>query len=133
MLAASLCRVGLRKWFGEEGRCPQNSSLQLLLTGDDWNPCTWMWFPCSLPVRQWHAAMTLLISQLENASGTEISHVLCSHQSAPRPGSELKAFLGYMTEDRLKAAEKVDMGSPIDTRQVVCPEKGWVLLFDAGK
>ena len=26
---------------------------QLLLTGDDWNPCTWMWFPCSLPVRQW--------------------------------------------------------------------------------
>ena len=35
MLAASHCRVGLRKWFGEEGRCPQNSSLQLLLSLGD--------------------------------------------------------------------------------------------------
>ena len=108
-------------------------SLGLLLTGDDWNPCTWMWFPCSLPVRQWHASMVLLLGQLEAASGTEILHVLCPHQPAPREGAELKAFLDYMTEDRLLAAEKVDMGAPIDTRRVFCPEKDWILLFDAAK
>ena len=31
MLAASHRWAGLRKWFGEEGRCPQNYSLWLLL------------------------------------------------------------------------------------------------------
>ena len=108
-------------------------SLQLLLTGDDWNPCTWIWFPCSLPVRQWHAAMTLLVGQLEAVSGGEIRHVLCPHQPASREGSELKEYLAYMTEDRLRAAEKVDMGAPVDTRRVACPEKDWVLLFDAAK
>ena len=108
-------------------------SLQLLLTGDDWNPCTWMWFPCSLPVRRWHAAMILLIDQLENATGSDILHILCSHQPAPREGAELKAFLDYMTEARLQTAEKVEIGTPVDARQVVCPEKNWVLLFDAAK
>ena len=108
-------------------------SLQLLLTGDDWNPCTWMWFPCSLPVRAWHAAMVLLIDLLENTSGTEIRHVLCSHQPAPREAAELKEFLAYMTEDRLASAPFVDMGEPINTHQVVHPDRSWVLLFDADK
>ena len=108
-------------------------SLGLLLTGDDWNPCTWMWFPCSLPVRQWRENMLSLIGQLESASGRELRHVLCSHQPAPREGAELKAFLDYMTEARLQAAEKVETGTPVDARQVVCPEKNWVLLFDAAK
>ena len=108
-------------------------SLQLLLTGDDWNPCTWMWFPCSLPVRSWHAAMILLVDLLENTSGTEIRHVLCSHQPAPREAAELKEFLAYMTEDRLASAPFVDMGEPINTHQVVQPDRNWVLLFDADK
>ena len=108
-------------------------SLGLLLTADDWNPCTWMWFPCSLPVRKWHAAMTLLVGQLEGAFGGEIRHVLCSHQPALRTGEELKAYLAFITEDRLLSAEKADMGSPVDTRRVTCPEKGWMLVFDAEK
>ena len=107
--------------------------LQLLLTGDDWNPCTWMWFPCSLPVRQWRDTMQELVACLEDETGDEILHILCSHRSAPREGRELKAFLDYMTDPRMQDAEKVDMGSPIDTRQVTNPEKGWVLLFDAEK
>ncbi len=107
-------------------------SLQLLLTGDDWNPCTWMWFPCSLPVRQWRSHMLSLLGSLEG-EGYEVQNVLCSHQPAPRPGAELKDFLAYMTEDRLQAAEKTDMDSPVDTRRIVCPEKDWILLFDAAK
>ena len=107
--------------------------LRLLLTGDDWNPCTWMWFPCSLPARQWRDTMLRLVAGLEKEAGEEILTVLCSHQAAPREASELKGFLAYMTEERLKAAPPVDMGSPIRTRQVICPEKGWVLLFDGDK
>ena len=77
--------------------------------------------------------MILLIDQLENATGSDILHILCSHQPAPREGAELKAFLAYMTEERLAAAPSVDMGVPINTRQVTESGRGWVLLFDADK
>lgn len=107
--------------------------VQLLLTGDDWNPCTWMWFPCSLPARQWRDTMVRLVAELEKESGEELIHILCSHQAGPRQASELKAFLAYMTDSRLREAPAVDMGSPINTRQVTEPGKGWVLLFDADK
>ena len=50
-----------------------------------------------------------------------------------RQGKELKAFLAYMTDERLLAAPAVDMGAPINTHQVAVPEKGWILLFDADK
>lgn len=107
--------------------------VQLLLTGDDWNPCTWMWFPCSLPARQWRDTMLKLIFQVEKEADGEIISVLCSHQAALRDGEELKAFLAYMTDERLQAAPAVDMGAPINTHQVTVPEKGWILLFDADK
>ena len=107
--------------------------LRLLLSGDDWNPCTWMWFPCSLPVRQWRDNMLKMIACLEEETGEEILRVLCSHQAAPREAVELKAFLSYMTDDRIREAPAVDMGEPINTHQVVHPEKDWVLLFDADK
>ena len=107
--------------------------IQLLLTGDDWNPCTWMWFPCSLPAGRWRDNMLRLIARLEAESGSEIIYVLCSHQSGPRQASELKAFLAYMSDERLREAPAVDMGSPIRTHQVAVPEKGWILLFDADK
>ena len=107
--------------------------LQLLLTGDDWNPCTWMWFPCSLPVRQWHSNMLELIARLEEETGEELLHVLCSHQPGLRDAAELKAFLSCMDEARIREAPAVDMGVPINTHQIVVPEKDWVLLFDADK
>lgn len=106
--------------------------LELLLTGDDWNPCTWMWFPCSLPVRTWRENMLRLLKALE-ADAQQTAHVLCSHQPMLREGAELKEFLAFMDEERIAAAAPVDMDSPIDTRQAVCPERNWVLLFDAAK
>ena len=92
-----------------------------------------MWFPCSLPAKTWRDTMRKLLDQLEGETGDEILGILCSHQASPRAGRELKACLDYVTDERMAAAEKVDMGAPIDTRQVTCPEKGWVLLFDAAK
>lgn len=107
-------------------------ALGLLLTGDDWNPCTWMWFPTSMDAPGWRVNMKTLIRALE-ADGTEIRTVVCSHQPMAREGKELKAFLEYMTDVRMKAALAVDMGAPIDTRQIVKDPEGWVLLFDFEK
>ncbi len=107
--------------------------LQLMLTGDDWNPCTWMWFPCSLPAARWRDNMLKLVSQVEEEAGEEILHVICSHQPAPRKGSEMKEFLAFMTDERLRTAPAADMGAPVNTHRITVPERGWTLVFDADK
>ena len=104
----------------------------LLMTGDDWNPCTWMWFPSSLSAKEWRNSMLSLIRTLEEDGG-EISHVICSHQPMVREGSELKAFLAYMTDERLDSAPAVDMGAPINTHQVRKEPEDWTLIFDKDK
>ena len=104
---------------------------RMLLTGDDWNPCTWMWFPTSMRADRWRDSMVRLLRMLETESGDEIRTVLCSHQAAPRTGKELSDFLGYMTDERLKQAPPVDMGSPIHTHRIVRDQ--WTLIFDADK
>ena len=107
--------------------------LQLLLTGDDWNPCTWIWFPSSLPVRRWRENMKELVGALEKEHGKEILHVLCSHQPMAREAKELKAFLEYMDDERLESAPAVDMGVPIETHELRKEPEGWTLLFDKDK
>ena len=104
----------------------------LLLTGDDWNPCTWMWFPTSMDAPGWRENMKTLMQVLEQ-DGMEIRTLLCSHQPMAREGRELEAFLAYMTDERMMTAPAVDMGVPIDTHQIVKDPEGWVLLFDKGK
>ena len=108
-------------------------SYDLLLTGDDWNPCTWMWFPTSVAANLWRDRMKELIRTLEEENGRAIGHVICSHQPMMREGSELKGFLTYMTDERMKEAPMVDMGAPINTHQVVSKPDGWVLIFDYRK
>ena len=106
----------------------------LLLTGDNWNPCTWMWFPSSAAANIWRDRMTELVSNIENESGREIMHVICSHQTLMRKGTELKGFLKYITDDRLANAPEVDMGTTlIDTHEISCEDKGWQLIFDCSK
>lgn len=106
-------------------------SLSLLLTGDDWNPCTWMWFPSSDAADSWRDSMEKLLKTVRTDFGTDVKKVICSHQQAAREGAELKAFLAYMTDERLVQAPAVDMGSPIDTHRVVKDE--WTLIFDRAK
>ena len=103
---------------------------RLLLTGDNWNPCTWLWFPGSVPAGLWREHMEQLVCYLESRYGGGISRILCSHQPAPRQGSELKAFLQYMTDDRLADAPWTDMRSPVNTHAVVNEQDTWTLLFD---
>ncbi len=106
---------------------------ELLLTGDDWNPCTWMWFPTSTGANLWRNRMKELIRTLEEESGRAINSVICSHQPMKREGMELKEFLEYMTDERLANAPEIDMGAPINTHEVRNDEKGWQLIFDRDK
>ena len=100
---------------------------RLLLTGDNWNPCTWVWFPSSLPVREWLAHMRTLMNLLP------VEWVLCPHQPDLFPAQTVRDYLAYLTDERLRQADPVNMGSDIQTRQL-CWENGrFTLVFDAAK
>lgn len=106
---------------------------RLLLTGDNWNPCTWMWFPTSLSAKTWKNNMLTLTDALEQSGQERIEAVLCSHQPAVRKGTELKRFLAYMTDKRMKEAPAVNTDTPINAHEITKEPEGWVLRFDLDK
>ena len=100
---------------------------KLLLTGDDWNPCTWLFFPEALPVRQYRENVRKLLAR-------DFEHVLCSHQLECFSRSRFEAFLDGLTDETLVAAKPVTIGNyeHINTRQAnVAP--GQILVFDWDK
>lgn len=99
----------------------------LLLTGDDWNPCTWVFFPRALGVRAYR----------ENVRGLlrlPFTRVLCSHRPALFPREMLERFLSALTDEALRAAHPVRIPpyETIDTRQCDLP-CGQLLVFDHAK
>lgn len=98
---------------------------KLLLTGDDWNPCTWLFFPAALGAQRYRENVRGLLA-------LAFEHVLCSHQPHLYGRSMLEAFLDGLTDDCLLAARKVDMGWPVDTREA-SPADGQIFVFDFGK
>jgi glyoxylase-like metal-dependent hydrolase (beta-lactamase superfamily II) len=59
---------------------------RLLLTADNWNPTTWLFFPEALPVEDYAANMRRLLS-------LDFEHVLCSHARDLIPGERLRRFI----------------------------------------
>ena len=100
---------------------------KLLLTGDDWNPCTWLFFEAALPVRQYRENVRKLLAY-------DFEHVLCSHQLECFPRSKFEDFLSGLTDDTLNAAKPVTIGNyeHINTRQADVAE-GQILVFDWNK
>lgn len=100
---------------------------RLLITGDDWNPCTWLFFEAALPVKEYRAN----VKQLQQL---EFDHVLCSHQLDLYPRRKFDDFVNTLTDDVLRAATPVSIGGyeHIDTRQANVTE-GQILVFDWAK
>ena len=98
---------------------------RLLLSGDNWNPCTWLFFPEA-------AAVQDLIGNMRAALALPFDHVLCSHREALYPRAAIDAFYQGLTRETLEGARRVDMGHPIATREAV-PAEGQVFVFDYDK
>ena len=82
---------------------------ELLITGDDWNPCTWLFFPEALCAQDYRRNMRQLLK-------LPFGHVLCSHQFALFNRVQLDRFMEYLTDERLKAAQPVDEGARVGVR-----------------
>ena len=98
---------------------------KLLLTGDDWNPCTWLFFPEALPAQAYRDNVRALLR-------LPFEHVLCAHREQLYPRSALEAFLHGLTDGALCAARRVNMGWETDTREAQ-PDEGQQFVFDYGK
>ena len=98
---------------------------QLLLTGDDWNPCTWLFFPEALPAQAYRENVRALLR-------LPFAHVLCSHRGELYPRAALEAFLRGLTEEALRSSRRVQMGREEDTREAA-PAPGCQFVFDFGK
>ena len=98
---------------------------KLLLSGDNWNPCTWLFFDEALPVQAYRANMRRI-------QKLPFAHVLCSHQSALFDRSRLDDFLDGLTDEKLLNAHPVHMGRETDTREI-CPAEGQNFVFDWSK
>ena len=99
----------------------------LLITGDDWNPCTWLWFPEALPVQQYR-------KNLEQVFALPFRHVLCSHAAGLFSREDMRQFLDGITDVQIQSAGMTDEGNEMGIRTAtIFLEHGYRLVFDADK
>ena len=101
--------------------------LKLLLTGDDWNPCTWLFFEEALSIQAYRKNMLELLH-------LPFEWVVCSHNTGLHPRARLEAFLAGLTDAAIEAAPESEVGEPygIRTRQLALPGDQ-VMVFDGEK
>lgn len=99
----------------------------LLLTGDNWNPLTWLFFPEAMPVQTYRRNM-LDIRDLP------FRHVLCSHRHQLFNRELLDSFLTGLTDETLCLAPASEEGLRFSL-QTACAHlpMDQMLVFDKGK
>ena len=99
----------------------------LLLSGDDWNPCTWLFFPEAPPVQVYRRNMEKLLA-------LPFRHVLCPHRCELYERAMLEDFVMGLTDEALREAKPVDTGREMGIRTMEAePAPGQCLVFEVEK
>jgi glyoxylase-like metal-dependent hydrolase (beta-lactamase superfamily II) len=94
----------------------------LILSGDNWNPTTWLFFPEALPVLEYAVHMGALLRR-------DFSHVLCSHAGELFPGERLRAYIRGLSPETFAQGEPASTPYP-EIKTLCChPEPGTSLVF----
>ena len=98
---------------------------RLLLTGDDWNPVTWLFFEEALPVRAWR-------ENLRGILRLPFEYVLCPHRAELYPRDAVEAFVDAITDDAIHNAVPDESGTAygIRTRAVALPGGARLVFAD---
>ncbi|MBR6028864.1 MAG: MBL fold metallo-hydrolase [Clostridia bacterium] len=100
---------------------------RLLLTGDNWNPCTWLFFAEAVPIRRYRAEMRAALDKLP------FEWVICPHSPEKHRRELLDAFLAGLTDEAIQKAEPFDAGYPaFDTVRIDLPYDQYI-VFDRQK
>ncbi len=101
---------------------------QLLLTGDNWNPTTWLFFPEALSALAYRENMRRTLADIP------FRYALCPHQPGLRGSGEVTAFLEGLTDDALRHAVPCEEGKPRGIQTARCtPAPGQSFVFDTNK
>ncbi len=97
---------------------------KLLLTGDNWNPCTWLFFREALSARDYRANVERLLA-------LPFEKALCAHQFQMYDRDMPESLWRGITDEALSAAVPSEAGQRVgaETRQVFLP-KEQVFVFD---
>ncbi len=100
---------------------------RLLLTGDNWNPCTWLFFPEALSAQGYRRNVMKLLE-------LPFDWALCAHQFGLFDRGMPEKFWRGLTDEALDTAEPSDAGKRVDrpTVQAALPE-GQIFVFDVEK
>ncbi len=100
---------------------------ELLLTGDDWNPCTWLFFPEALPAGAYR-------ENLRGLMALPFKAALCPHRGELFGRSKVESFAEGLTDECLDGARACDTGRAmgIATAEARLPD-GQTLVFDYNK
>ena len=100
---------------------------KLLLTGDNWNPCTWLFFPEARPAAEYRQNMQSLLA-------LDFDRVLCPHQANLYPREMMEKFVLGLTDEALRTARPCDTGNDLAVRTLeACLPGDQVLVFDGDK
>jgi glyoxylase-like metal-dependent hydrolase (beta-lactamase superfamily II) len=100
---------------------------KLILSGDDWNPTTWLFFPEA-------ESVSVLRSSIAKLLERDFEWILPSHDAKLWPRSALETFYQATTPEHLqKYAESVPNMYPGKQIMVIHPQPDCYLYFDAEK
>jgi len=96
---------------------------ELLLTGDDWNPVTWLFFPEALGAREYRANIRALQRE-------RYRHVLCPHRFELFDRAVMDAFIDGLTDECLARAVPTPEGDEKGIRTLrASPAPDQTLVF----
>ncbi|MBQ8161009.1 MAG: MBL fold metallo-hydrolase [Clostridia bacterium] len=107
--------------------CLLDTRHRLLLTSDNWNPTTWVFFPEAMGLETYMNSFQSLLK-------LPFDHVLAPHSGRVHTRDELERFHAGITREKVLSSERTSLGDPyhVDTRHLV-PYDGTELCFDFEK
>jgi glyoxylase-like metal-dependent hydrolase (beta-lactamase superfamily II) len=95
---------------------------QLLLSADNWNPTTWLFFPEALPVESYAKNMRTLLS-------LDFKYCLCSHSEKTAQGLRLRNYINGLTCETFADALETETPYPHIKTLLCHPEPETNLVF----
>lgn len=97
---------------------------KVLLSADNWNPTTWLFFPEALSVHEYAANMRKLLS-------LDFDYVLCSHSKDLIPGDRIRNYIRGLSAETFAQAEPAETPYP-EIKTMRCrPEPETDFIFRA--
>jgi glyoxylase-like metal-dependent hydrolase (beta-lactamase superfamily II) len=95
---------------------------KLIMTADNWNPTTWVFFPEALSIGDYAKSIRDLLP-------LDFEYVLCSHSNELMPGRQLRNYINGLVPSTFEKAQEIKTPYPQIMTLLCHPEPGTNLVF----